>query len=137
SNGTTTALVFGAHFLDATAALFEQAGRSGLRLISGLVLSNQMLRPELLQKPDASYLDSRTLIKRFHGQGRLSYAVTPRFALSAGEPMLEVCQTLMREDNSLRFTTHINENIQEIEEVARRFAWADDYLAVYERFDLI
>ena len=42
---------------------------------------------------------SRTdLIRRFHGKGRLLYAVTPRFALSASEAMLEVCQTLLREN---------------------------------------
>ena len=51
--------------------------------------------------------------------------------------MLEVCQTLLREDGSLRFTTHLNENPAEIREVARLFPWAADYLAVYERFDLI
>ena len=35
SHGTTTALVFGAHFKAATAALFRAAERSGLRIVSG------------------------------------------------------------------------------------------------------
>ncbi len=66
--------------------------------------------PELHQKPEAAYRDSVSLIRRFHGRGRLSYAVTPRFALSTSEAMLEVCQTLMREHPGFRFQTHINEN---------------------------
>ena len=62
------------------------------------------------------------------------YAVTPRFALSASEAMLEVCQTLLRENPGVRFQTHFNENRQEIAEVAQLFPWASDYLNVYERF---
>lgn len=136
SHGTTTALAFGAHFAPATAALFEAADESGLRLVSGLVLSDRRLRPELHQAPDAAYRASTELIRRFHGRGRLLYAVTPRFALSASEAILEICQTLLREHGGVRVQTHLNENPAEIAEAARAFPWAPDYLAVYERFDL-
>ena len=61
----------------------------------------------------------------------------PRFALAASEPILEVCQSLLKEDASLLFTTHINESPREIETVASLFPWAKDYLEVYEKFDLI
>ena len=136
SHGTTTALVFGAHFATATAALFEEAAASGLRVASGLVMSDRRLRPELYQTPEAAYRDSTELIRCFHGRGRLLYAVTPRFALSTSEAVLEVCQTLRQEHEGLRFQTHLNENPQEIAEVAKLFPWASDYLAVYERFGL-
>src|ERR1019366_6168635 len=136
SHGTTTAMVFGAHFAPATAALFEAAEAAGLRVAAGQVLSDRLLRPELLQTAESAYPDSRSMIRRFHGSGRLSYAVTPRFALSASEAMLEVCQTLLRENEGLHFQTHLNENKQEIADVARLFPWASDYLAVYERFGL-
>jgi len=136
SHGTTTALVFGAHFPAATAALFETAEAAGLRIFSGLVLSDRCLRQELHQTPEAAYSDSGSLIRRFHGRGRLSYAVTPRFALSTSEAMLEVCQTLMHEHPGVRFQTHINENRGEMEQVAKLFPWAKDYLGVYERFGL-
>ncbi len=61
AHGTTTALVFGSHFEPATEALFEAAERIGLRVISGLVLSDRMLRPELHQTPEHAYRDSRKL----------------------------------------------------------------------------
>jgi guanine deaminase len=51
--------------------------------------------------------------------------------------MLETCAALLREESSLRFTTHINENEREIEQVARLFPKSRDYLDVYERFDLV
>ncbi len=136
SHGTTTALVFGAHFATATASLFEASEASGLRVISGLVLSDRILAPELRQTPEFAYRESADLIRCFHGRGRVLYAVTPRFALSSSEAMLEVCQTLLREHSGLRFQTHINENVLEIAEVMKHFPWAADYLAVYERFGL-
>ncbi len=100
------------------------------------MLSDRKLRAELHQHPGPAYRDSLDLISRFHGRGRLLYAVTPRFAMSASEEMLELCQTLMREHDGVRFQTHINENSLEIAEVARLFPWASDYLAVYERYGL-
>ncbi len=136
SHGTTTALAFGAHFANATAALFEAAQASGLRLISGLVLSDRRLRPELHQDAKAAYQASTALIARFHQQGRLLYAITPRFALSTSEAILEICQTLSRENTGLRIQSHLNENPAEIAEVSRLFPWAADYFAVYEKYGL-
>jgi guanine deaminase len=136
SHGTTTALVFGSHFAAATAALFDASADAGVRVISGLVVSDRLLRPELLQAPRDAHRDSAELIRRYHGRGRLSYAVTPRFALSASEAMLEMCQTLLTEHEGLRVQTHINESVEEIAQVPSFFPWASDYLAVYERFGL-
>lgn len=136
SHGTTTASVFGAHFAPATAALFEAAESAGLRIAAGQVFSDRRLRPELLQTPEQAYRESRLLIERYHGRARLTYAVTPRFALSTSEAMLEVCQTLLAENPGLLFQTHLNENVEEMAEVKRLFPWARDYLAVYERFGM-
>jgi guanine deaminase len=137
AHGTTTALVFGAHFAAATAALFEAAGETGVRIISGLVLSDRFLPSPLLQDVDRAYRDSRELIRRFHRRGRLLYAVTPRFALSTSEAMLEMCQTLLREHHGLRVQSHVNEDPDEIRMVGDRFPWAGDYVSVYERFGLL
>jgi guanine deaminase len=136
SHGTTTALVFGAHFFDATAELFEAAASSGLRIVSGLVLSDRMLRPDLHVTPEQAYRDSAMLIERYHKQGRLLYAVTPRFAYSTTESMLEVCQQLMTEHPDVRLQTHINESPAEIGALTRLFPWATDYLSIYERYAL-
>lgn len=136
-HGTTTALAFGAHFADATAAMFEAAAAGGLRLIGGMVLSDRRLRDELHQSPEAAYRDSKMLIGEYHGHQGLGYAVTPRFALSTSEAMLEVCQTLLTEHPDIHFQTHLNENSREIQEVSRLFPSASDYLNVYEQFGLV
>ena len=136
SHGTTTALVFGAHFADATAELFEAAAASGLRVVSGLVISDRLLRPDLHVAPQRAYDDSAMLIERYHKRGRLLYAVTPRFAYSTTEAMLEVCQQLMSDHPDVLLQTHINESTAEIGALARLFPWAVDYLAIYERYAL-
>jgi guanine deaminase len=79
--GTTTALVFGSHFASAVDALFAEATRVGLRVTSGLVLSDRVLREDLFTTPERAYDEGLELAKRWHSQGRTRYAVTPRFTL--------------------------------------------------------
>jgi guanine deaminase len=135
-NGTTTALVFGSHHPSAQEILFEEAWGLGLRLTSGLVLSDRNLHPNLEASPEHCFEASRLLIERWHGRGRLRYAVTPRFSLSCTEAMLEVAGTLLAENPGVMFQTHINENVEEIRTVAELFPWARDYLETYERYGL-
>jgi guanine deaminase len=137
SNGTTTALAFGSHFAAAIELLFAEAERTGLRLVAGQVVSDRLLRTELHTTPEHAYREGRQLIERWHGRGRLLYAVTPRFSLSASEGILDACAALMSEFTELRFTSHINENLREIETVRGLFPGAVDYLATYERAGLI
>lgn len=136
SHGTTTALVFGAHFGPATAALFDAATAANLRIVSGLVLADRGMHPRLHQTVDAAYRESKDLIRRYHEVGKTLYAVTPRFALATSEAMLEMCQTLASEHPTIRIQSHINENVDEVSGVLAAFPWARDYLAVYERYAL-
>ena len=93
--GTTTALVFGSHFAPAMDVLFAGAEQRGLNITAGLVLSDRILRPDLLCTPEQAAAESRKLIERWHGKGRLRYAVTPRFSLSASDEILAVCGELL------------------------------------------
>jgi guanine deaminase len=133
--GTTTALVFGSHFASAMEALFSEAERSGLNITAGLVVSDRLLRPDLHCTPDVGWSESRALIERWHGRGRLRYAVTPRFSLSTTDAMLEVCGDLLADD--IWFTSHINENLAEVATVARLFPDSLHYLGSYQRHGLV
>jgi len=46
--GTTTALVFGAHYPAAVDVLFSEAAQRGVRVTAGLVVSDRILRDDLL-----------------------------------------------------------------------------------------
>jgi guanine deaminase len=137
ANGTTTALVFGSHFPAAQEALFSAAEASGLRIASGLVVSDRGLVPELHLSPDDAVAASRTLIDRWHGRGLLRYAVSPRFSVSCSAAMLSACGELLGCEDGLLATTHLNEAAGELSQVRELFPQFDDYLATYERFGLL
>ena len=135
--GTTTAMVFGAHFAPAVEVLFTQAARRGLRITSGLVVSDRILRPDLLTSPQEGYDEGRALAERWHGVGRNRYAVIPRFSLSCTDEMLAACATLQKDVEGSFFTTHINENLAEVAAVCNLFEACDDYLSSYARHGLV
>lgn len=137
SHGTTSALVFGSHFASAVDLLFEEAQARGLRIVSGQVLGDRLLRPELHTTPERAYAEGAALIGRWQGQERLGYAVTPRFSLSASEGLLDACGALLRDFPGTHFTTHINENGAEIQTVRELFPAARDYLDTYDRAGLL
>jgi guanine deaminase len=135
-NGTTTALVFGAHFKNAMHEFFQAAEDSKLRITSGMVFSDRELRPKLHQTPQQAFSSGAELLMRWHNNGRLRYAVMPRFSLSCSDKLLEVCSALLSAQPGILFHTHINENPLEIETV-KRLSNAPDYLESYERHNLV
>lgn len=137
ANGTTTAMVFGAHFAQAMDAFFAAAERSGLRIIAGLNVSDGNLGEALHASPEQALAQGLELAGRWHGRGRLAYAVTPRFALSCSEAMLASCGELLSALPGLYVTSHLNENPDEIARVREAHPAARDYLDAYDRFGLI
>lgn len=133
--GTTSALVFGAHFAPAVDALFAEARQAGLRVTAGLVVSDRLLRPDLHTTPQRGYAEGRVLAERWHGTGRLRYAVTPRFALSCGDAMLDACRALQADVPGSLLTSHINENPAEIARV--RELSGGSYTDSYDRHGLV
>jgi guanine deaminase len=133
--GTTTALVFGSHFAPAVNVLFEEATRVGLRVTAGLVLSDRILREDLFTTPERAYAEGSELAEKWHGVGRTRYAVTPRFALSCTDPILESAGALLRDVPDAFFTSHINENSEEIRGVRELFG--SDYSASYDKHGLL
>jgi guanine deaminase len=134
--GTTTALVFGAHFAPAVDALFAEAARVGLRVTSGLVVGDRLLREDLLTTPERAHAEGLALARRWHGVGRNRYAVTPRFSLSCSDALLDACGALLREVPGAWFTSHVNENALEIATVAELFP-GSVYVDTYDRHGLI
>jgi len=133
--GTTTALVFGAHFAGAVDALFEAASERGLRIASGLVVSDRRLRPELHTTAQRAYDEGLALARRWHGEGRCRYAVTPRFALSCSAELLSSCAALHEAVPGSWITSHVNENPAEIAAVRELFG--SSYVESYRRHGLI
>ncbi len=136
-NGTTSCLAFGSHFPEAMEIFFGEAETSGLRVTSGLVLGDTNLPEGLLTDAERALQESRRLAGKWHGRGRLRYAVTPRFTVSATSGLLAACGELLAENPDLFFTTHLNEMPAEIDVVLAANPAAGDYLATYEAHGLL
>nr|WP_314571228.1 guanine deaminase [uncultured Pseudomonas sp.] len=136
-NGTTTALVFGSVHPESVDALFEAAQALDLRLIAGKVMMDRNAPDYLTDTAQSSYAQSKALIERWHGKGRLHYAVTPRFAPTSSEAQLTLAGQLLREYPDVYLQTHLSENLQEIEWVKALFPERSNYLDVYDHYKLL
>ncbi len=128
--GTTSILDFGTtHHHE---RVFETADRMGIRMISGKTHMDvgDDVPPALLEDRDQSMTQAQELGERWHGaaDGRLGYAVTPRFALSCSPELLEHCVALARSKGWL-LHTHASENTDEVATVRSLFGCSNiEYL---------
>ncbi|KPA99235.1 guanine deaminase [Pseudomonas asplenii] len=136
-NGTTTALVFASVHPQSVEAFFEAAQKLDLRMIAGKVMMDRNAPDYLTDSAESSYTQSRALIERWHGKGRLHYAVTPRFAPTSTPEQLTLAGQLLGEYPDLYMQTHISENLQEIEWVRELFPERKGYLDVYDHYRLL
>ena len=135
--GTTTVLAYGAVFKASTDGAFQAAEAHGIRAILGKVMMDRITYDERIDPAtilERSLRESDELITRWHGadDGRLGYAVTPRFAVSCTADMLRESAALAARTGAW-WQTHVSEDPGEIGEVQRLFPEALDYVDVYDR----
>lgn len=130
-NGTTTALVFATVHPESVDAMFEAAAARRMRLITGKVAMDRGCPEGLRDDPVSACEHSRQLIQKWHGQDRLGYAITPRFALTSSAEQLAALGRLAAEFPDVHVHTHLAESLAEIESVASRFKSNRSYLDVY------
>lgn len=136
SNGTTTALVFGTVHKQSVDSLFSAAQQLDMRLIAGKVMMDRNAPEYLTETPEESYQHTRELIERWHQRGRLSYALTPRFAPTSSPELLDKVRQLREEFPDVWMHTHLSENPQEIAWVKALFPERAGYLDVYHHHQL-
>ncbi len=137
-NGTTTALVYCTVYPQSADAFFAAAERTNARMIAGKAMLDRNAPKGLLDRDvQASYDETKALIGRWQGRGRLDYAVTPRFAVTSSAEQLEAAGTLVREHPGVYMQSHVDENTHEIEFVRQLFPEAKSYLDVYARAGLL
>ncbi len=133
-NGTTTALVFGTVHRRSVEVFFEAAQARGLRMIAGKVLMDRNCPSDLRDTAEEGMRESAQLIERWHGSGRLGYAITPRFAITSSDEQLRLAGELARAYPTVHVHTHVAENREEVAWARELFPWSRAaYLGVYER----
>jgi guanine deaminase len=136
-NGTTSALVFGTVHPGSVEALFAESLRRNLRLIAGKCLMDRHCPAPLRDTAETGVQDSADLAARWHGRGRLGYAITPRFAATSTPRQLELAGELARSRPELYVQSHVAENVDEVRWIKDLFPDARSYLDVYDRAGLL
>ena len=138
SHGTTAACVLPTVHAASVEALFEAAQSRGMRVIGGKLLMDRHAPPALCDGELALTAQLvQGLIERWHGQGRIAYAITPRFAPTSSDAQLQLAGQLLRAVPGLYLQTHVAETRDEGRWVGELFPDARSYLDVYARRGLV
>lgn len=137
AHGTTSLCSFCTIHPESVTALFAAAKARGQRLWAGKTCMDRHAPPALLDNAQSAYDDSEALLKTWHGAGRLSYVITPRFAPTSTPAQLEALGALWRAHPECLMQTHLSEQVDELAWVAALFPKARDYLDVYEAHGLL
>ena len=137
AHGSTSAVVFPTVHKVSVDTLFEAAAERGMRLVAGKILMDRNAPPALCDDVDQAERECTELIERWHGHGRLAYAVTVRFAPTSTPEQLAMAGRLCARHPGVYMQTHVAENRAEVAWVRSLFPQARSYLDVYAGHGLL
>jgi guanine deaminase len=138
AHGTTTVCSFCTIHPASVDAFFEAAKARGMRVAAGKTCMDRDTAPAgLRDTAQSAYDDSAALLGRWHGRGRASYAITPRFSPTSTPAQLEALGALWAAYPDCLMQTHLSEQPDEVAWVRRLYPRARDYLDTYEAHGLL
>uniref|UniRef100_A0A8C8E1Y3 Guanine deaminase n=1 Tax=Oryzias sinensis TaxID=183150 RepID=A0A8C8E1Y3_9TELE len=138
-NGTTTACYFATIHTDASLLLGQIANDFGQRALVGKVCmdrnnSVKHYRETVQESVDETHRFIKELLNKKYPL--VKPVVTPRFAPSCTEALLEQLGTIAK-NNNLHIQSHISENIDELKLVKELFPDSETYTDIYHKFNLL
>jgi guanine deaminase len=137
AHGTTTVCSFCTSHPGSVDAFMAEAQARGQRVVAGKTCMDRNAPDALCDSARSAYDDSKALLEKWHGTGRLSYAITPRFAPTSTPEQLAALGALWAEYPDCLMQTHLCEQTEEIAWVRSLYPQARDYLDVYEAHGLL
>ncbi len=137
ANGTTMLTSFCTIHPGSVDAFFEAAEARGMAAFAGKTCMDRNAPDGLRDDARSAYDDSAALLKRWHGKGRATYVITPRFSPTSTPEQLDALGTLWAENPDCLMQTHLSEQVDEIEWVKGLYPEARDYLDTYEAHGLL
>ena len=120
-SGTTTILDMGS--INHEEEVVRAIGESGFRAFTGKAMMDlNDVYPRLKETTSCSVTSTRNLAERWHNSydGRVKYAVAPRFVLSCSDSLLREANGMLTDFDGMLFHTHASENLNEIKAVRER-----------------
>ncbi len=137
AHGTTTLTSYCTIHPCSVEAFFTAAAARNMAVVAGKTCMDRNAPDNLRDTAQSAYDDSKALIARWHGTGRASYAITPRFSPTSTPDQLAALGALWSEHPDCLMQTHLSEQLPEIAWVRDLFPDARDYLDTYEAFGLL
>ncbi|MEL7106618.1 MAG: guanine deaminase [Pseudomonadota bacterium] len=137
AHGTTSVASFCTIHPASVDALFDAAAARGMAVVAGKTAMDRNAPDGLSDTAQSAYDDSKALIARWHGQGRATYAITPRFSPTSTPEQLAALGALWAEHPTCLMQTHLSEQVDEVAWVRDLYPGARDYLDTYEAAGLL
>lgn len=137
AHGTTTQASFCTIHPESVEAYFQAAAARNMAVVAGKTCMDRNAPDNLRDTPQTSYDDSKALLEKWHGVGRATYAITPRFSPTSTPAQLAALGALWQEFPDCLMQTHLCEQKPEIAWVQELFPTARDYLDTYEQHGLL
>jgi guanine deaminase len=137
AHGTTSVCSYCTIHPESVDAFFAAAARRNQRVWAGKTCMDRNAPDGLRDTAQSAYDDSKRLIARWHGQGRASYVVTPRFSPTSTPEQLAAMGALWAENPGCLMQTHLSEQTDEVAWVKSLYPQARDYLDTYEAHGLL
>ena len=137
ANGTTSFCSYATIHPASVDAIFTAAEARGIRAFAGKTCMDRNAPDGLRDTVQSAYDDSKRLLQKWHGVGRLSYVITPRFSPTSTPEQLAAMGQLWNENPDCLMQTHLSEQTDEIAWVKELFPQSRDYLDTYETQGLL
>ena len=137
ANGTTSVASYCTIHPESVDALFTAAAARNMRVFAGKTCMDRNAPEALRDTAQSAYDDSKALLQKWHGNGRASYVITPRFSPTSTPHQLKALGALWAEHPDCLMQTHLSEQTDEIAWVRELFPNARDYLDTYEAHGLL
>lgn len=137
AHGTTSMCSYATIHPASVTAFFTEAADRGIRAFAGKTCMDRNAPEGLRDTAQTAYDDSKALLEAWHGRGRLSYVITPRFSPTSTPEQLDALGSLWAEHPDCLMQTHLSEQLDEIAWVKGLYPKARDYLDTYEAHGLL
>ena len=98
AHGTTTLTSFCTIHPTSVNAFFDAAATRGMAVIAGKTCMDRNAPDTLRDTAQTAYDDSKALLEKWHGNGRATYAITPRFSPTSTPDQLAALGALWAEN---------------------------------------
>lgn len=137
AHGTTTLTSFCTVHPTSVDAFFTAAAARHMAVIGGKTCMDRNAPENLRDTAQSAYDDSKSLLHKWHKNGRATYAITPRFSPTSTPEQLGALGALWAEHPDCLMQTHLSEQHDELAWVKSLFPTARDYLDTYEAHGLL